>query len=472
MRAILFGLGNFFKNRQHEIRKNRSFEIVAFSDNNSQLWNQDIDGIPVIPPDRILELQFDAVIITSTYVVIIRQQLLNLGIKRSQIIFWEDYRSELVSGILQIHYANYQVDKNGKKALIISTRLNYGGGSLAAIYAGQALQQKGYNVVLAVPDGDEKFIQEWVNNGITIAVCPALPYIKDRELEWIWQFDIVLVNVLRMMPCVSIIARYKPVVWWIHESVGNYSLLSDEYSDLSVRDKLSQVQICTVSTIPQRLFNSYLENRIDAILHYGIPDKRKVQIHTKNSDKIVFAIIGGVCSIKGHDIFIEAVKKISPIKKDNVEFWIVGKNDIDKFSQKIVEQASAEPAIRLLGEKTREEIELLYLDIDVVVSVSRIDSLPIVMTEGMMYGKICIASDTTGTMDYIEDGINGFIVEHENSDDLSRKMEWIIDNPEQLDKVRKRARETYENYFTMEQFGIQLEKMFGEAERKQRNKIV
>ena len=48
-------------------------------------------------------------------------------------------------------------------------------------------------------------------------------------------------------------------------------------------------------------------------------------------------------------------------------------------------------------------------------------------------------------------------------------MEWVIDHSDQLDEIRKNARKTYEKYFTMDKFGIQLEKMFNIAKRKQKS---
>ena len=469
MKIIFFGLGNFLKKRKKHIKQINNLTIVAFSDNKAELWGQYISNIKVIPPKEILALQFDAIVITSIYANIIEKQLLDLGIKKEKIVFWEDYWSALVTGIRQIYYPKERWNNGSKKLLIISEELNYNGGTIAAIYAGKALQQKNYNVTLAASSGNISLIQECTNSGITISICPSIPYIGDKEIEWIKEFDIVLVNVLNMMPCASIISNFKPVVWWIHESVGVDQLMVHKYNDFLSVDKLSKIQICAVSRIPQKLFNSNMENRVDAILCYGIPDRRKEQKFHKNANKIIFAIIGGVCAAKGHDIFIKAVKKLKPEKKRNAEFWIIGKENIDRYSQNILEQVSLEPTIKILGEKSREEIEILYSDIDVVVSASRADSLPIVMTEGMMYGKVCVASDVTGTLDYIEDGKNGFIVPHENSDALCERMEWIIDNQDQMADIRKNARKTYEDYFTMEKFEVQLEKMIEEAKRKQKS---
>lgn len=467
MNAIFFGLGNFLKKIEEDIKKIKNLTIIAFSDNKSEFWGNYINNIKIVSPKEILNLQFDVIVITSIYFRIIREQLTDLGIDKEKIVFWGDYWSSLVSGIRHIYYPKEEQNKEYKNALIISQKLNYDGGTMAAIYAGEALQQKNYNVTLAAPDGNIRLIQECTNRGITISICPSIPYIRDKEIEWMKPFDIVLVNILNMMPCASIISNYKPVVWWIHESAGVDRLMVNKYNEFLSEDKLSKIQICTVSKIPQKLFNANMQNRVDAILRYGIPDRRKEQKRCKTTNKIIFAIIGTVCAVKGQDIFIKAINKIEPEKKSQAEFWIIGRENFDEFSQNILEGISSEPSIKVLGEKSREEIEELYSDIDVIVSASRADSLPIVMTEGMMYEKVCIASDVTGTADYIEDGKNGFIVPCGNIDALCERMEWIIDNQDQLSDIRKNARKTYEDYFTMEQFEIQLEKMFEEAKRKQ-----
>lgn len=315
MKIIFFGLGKFYKKRENEIKKINNITIIAFSDNKPELWGHYINNIKVVSPDEILNLQFDAIVITSIYANKIEKQLLDLGIKKEKIISWGDYWSSLVTGIRQIYYPKEGWNEENKNVLIISEKLNYNGGTIAAIYAGKALQQKKYNVTLAASDGNMKLIQECTNDGIKISICPSIPYIRDKEVEWIKQFDIVLVNVLNMMPCASIISNYKPVVWWIHESVGVDQLMIDKYNDFLSVDKLSKIQICAVSKIPQKLFNSNMKNRVDDILYYGIPDRKKKEKCCRNTNKIIFAIIGAVSAIKGHDIFVNAIKKLKPEKK-------------------------------------------------------------------------------------------------------------------------------------------------------------
>lgn len=253
MKAVLFGVGNYYRNRKEKICNIRDLKVVAFSDNREQLWGSYIDGIKIVSPIELLELEFDKVIITNLYTIQIVHQLLELGIEKTRIIFWGDYWAELVTGISQTYYADNNCCHEKKRILIISIELNYDGGSIAAVYAGMALQERGYDVVLAVPEGNMKLIREVVDSGITVKVCPALPHIKYKEIEWIAQFDAVIVNVISMVPCVVALSGFKPIVWWIHESVGQHAYLKDEYREGKIRNKLLHVQICTVSGVSKKI---------------------------------------------------------------------------------------------------------------------------------------------------------------------------------------------------------------------------
>ena len=120
----------------------------------------------------------------------------------------------------------------------------------------------------------------------------------------------------------------------------------------------------------------------------------------------------------------------------------------------------------MLGLLTREEIYGIFPHIDVVVCASREDSLPIVMTEGMMFGKVCITTDATGTADFIRDGENGFVVPAGDDQALKEKMEWILYHRDRLADIGRNARKTYEQYFSMDVFGANLEKALLETKSK------
>lgn len=84
MKAIVFGASKNSKRIYQLIGE--KYEIVAYTDNDKNKWGKIINNCPVIPPEEIIKIDYDEIIIVSvTAMYIIRQQLLDLGIERARI---------------------------------------------------------------------------------------------------------------------------------------------------------------------------------------------------------------------------------------------------------------------------------------------------------------------------------------------------------------------------------------------------
>lgn len=463
MKIIIFGTGIYYKKRDEEIRELDNVEVVAFLDNNANKWGKNEDGIPIVSPTCIYKYNYDVIILMSVYVKEMKAQLLALSVDSSKIKYWEEFRIELLHEKIKVLNSELHIEKRKKNVLILSQKLNYDGSSLTAVYSAKVLKDKGYSVVLAIPEGNADLINEIMSEGITVAICPSIPYLQENDLRWTQQFDVVMVNVFPMIRCTYDVSRIRPTLWWIHEARAIYDYVSIYFYEYTDIEKLKNVNVYTVSKIADRNFKMCLPQKQTKILNYGIPDMNSSgEIEFLKDSKTIFAIIGWVYEGKAQDIFIKAIEKMN--YGDMAEFWIIGNIGNDEYCNSIKKAAEQNPVIKIMGMLKREEIYNVFPKIDVVVCPSREDCLPIVMTEAMMFGKICIASEGTGTADFITEGENGFVVPVEDVQALSKKMEWVIENKTQLGHIGKNARKTYEQYFSMEVFGDNLEKALLETE--------
>ena len=463
MEVVVFGIGKFFREKEVFIKENTT--IIAFIDNNKMFYGKSLNAIPVFLPNHINKLFYDKILLMSAKANEMKQQLIELGVESEKIWYWEQFFSNIVHGTFRFYLGNKNGIARHKKVLIISTVLNYNGGTLAAFYAAMALQNKGYQVVLSAPDGNKKLIQEITEKGINIVLCLALPYLYQEELFWIQQFDFVLVNVFQMIKCAYEISKLRPSVWWIHEPKELYEDITLRFSEYTKNKKLSGINIYAVSNIAQRNFNMHFPGRIDKVLTYGIPDEKR-DANKSKKEKIIFALIGAIIPIKAQDIFLKAIALLNEKDKLKAEFWLIGSVGQSEYVHQIRNMVSKERTVQLKGVLTRSEMNQVYTDIDVVVCPSIEETASIVVTEGLMYGKVCITSNTVGMADYIEDGINGFICKCGNVEDLAEKLQWVIGHIETLEKVCLNARKTYEKYFTLEKFGNRLESLLIEAEKQ------
>lgn len=456
-KILVFGTGQFYQHRK--LRLLEKAEIVGFLDNDKQRQGTVIDEKLVYAPDKAMQLSWDYIVLMSAKTDEMYSQLRGLGIPKEKILRFR----ELFHGELQIHTLR-QKDfrkKNRQKALIVTDVLNYNGGSLAALYAAEALGIRGYQAVLTAADADVSFLEEAVGQGHTVYICPALPYLGVEELTWMSQFDIFIVNTFQMLRTAVELAAIGPVLWWIHEPSDMYIPVLKDYANQNDIKKLQEpsvsINIAAVAPKPKINFNRYFPDRIKQILPYGIPDhKQEKAADCEQPGKIVFAVIGTVIPKKAQDIFIKAVLSLEESYRDKASFWLVGWIGEDVYSKLIKEMAENHDEIKICGNYDRKQMEEAYGRIQVVVCPSLEDSLPIVMTEGMMYGKVCIASDQTGTMEYIQDEWNGLICKAGSVESLAEKLRWVIDHRDHLTEMGKRARKIYEETFTMDHFSKRL----------------
>lgn len=65
--------------------------VIAFSDNDRTKWGKAWGGVPIVPPEKITELEYDYIIIAyASYANEIRSQLLGMGVSEEKIILFQE----------------------------------------------------------------------------------------------------------------------------------------------------------------------------------------------------------------------------------------------------------------------------------------------------------------------------------------------------------------------------------------------
>lgn len=458
MNLIVFGTGIVFERRKKELFDNKELNILAFADNDTKKWGKKLYNIPIIAPKDICNFDYDKILITSNiYFKEITEQLLELGMEESQIIFWEELN--LIVGNDEIEHYYVDTRKNGKKKfLIITTPMDYTGAPLAAIYLAKAAKKLGYYTELFCPEIDSKLLEECNKQGISISLSKKLPFIANAEKEYIKQFDFVVINVFLMMVSALAIPKDIPMFWWLHEN----AVYSNEYETTLVKynkyikDKKIDVNICAVSKKAEKNFHMYFPAVKSRELVLGISDSYEMKNVEKMHEKVIFAIVGFVAKRKGHHILMEAVEMLKE-KYQNFEVWIIGGMEDSKYGKEIRKSIEKNSSfVKYKGLLTRKQMNEIYPDIDVVVCASLEETLSMAVIEGMLNQKVCITTDATGVADYIESGKNGLICKSDDAKSLSECMDYVITHPEECEKMARNARKRYEEFFTIEAFAERL----------------
>lgn len=442
MRVVLFGTGKYYSRYKNFVKD----DIVALLDNNKKLQGTVIDKVSVHPPEDIVKLEYDLIIISSmVYIEEIRCQLRKIGVPDAKVCSILQYLGKVCSNFYN-KYNAINVSNNGKKVVVVSGVVENNGGALAIVNAAYAIAHIGCRVTFCAPLVDREIIDEMTAAGINVIVSPGLFYPSGELLKQVDEAELAFVNSYQMLRCATILSEKMRTILWLHDNENAYRQLYKEYATITEKE-LDRLDIYGVSKTAVINFNKFYPNQKLNILNYWIPDscseKTFLLRDLVERKKIIFAIVGSIQERKAQDLFIQSADYYNKNCCIPAEFKIIGSPIEKSFYLKIKGKAENVENITFSGGFDNRKIAEIYKNIDVVVCCSRAECLPTVVNEGLMFGKIVLVTDTAGDNDHIIEGVNGFSCVGNDPEVLAKKMIYIAEHFSEMKSVRMKARQTY-----------------------------
>jgi len=140
---------------------------------------------------------------------------------------------------------------------------------------------------------------------------------------------------------------------------------------------------------------------------------------SNDSSKVRLLYAGRFSQDKGTDILVEVFNRLK--NNYNLELYLVGMNYDYKISD------SNSDSIKIISPVVN--IEKIFSDADIFILPSRVDPFPYFMLEAGLFKKPFIGSKTGGIAEFIDDGVNGFLFEPGNPNDLAEKIRFVLNHP-------------------------------------------
>lgn len=182
-------------------------------------------------------------------------------------------------------------------------------------------------------------------------------------------------------------------------------------------------------------------------LEFFVPDVSSVTDsvlapnHTSVQNKIEFSYIGRLVISKGIRLFIEAAKQIAS-ERDDCVFNIAGsyiEHDKDFIQKNELEEACKNTAIKYYGQVSDVRSFLKNHTDCLVFPSSYREGVPRCLLEAAAMAKPLIATDSVGTREPCKNGLNGYLVQKNNLEDLVAKMQKFITLSNEERKAMGRA---------------------------------
>ena len=145
---------------------------------------------------------------------------------------------------------------------------------------------------------------------------------------------------------------------------------------------------------------------------------------------------------KGLDVMLKAANRLSDIQ--NFHLLIVGKGTENEPYKSLLENNSMINRIHIAGYRNDAPELIAASDILIQPSIGG-EGLPRVILESLAYGTPVIASSIEGSMEIIDEGVNGLIVKTKDDRELADAIRKLYNSPELLSTLKSNSKKTLES---------------------------
>ena len=177
-------------------------------------------------------------------------------------------------------------------------------------------------------------------------------------------------------------------------------------------------------------------------------------LHKKNlRNKKYILFVGRLVREKGVHYLVEAFKGI----KTDFKLVIVGGDPYDKEYELFLKK-SANKNTKFLGYIYGKDYENLCKGAYLYVTPSELEGTSPALLTAMALGKCVLVSDISENLETIGDA--GFSFRHGDSEDLKEKLQFLLSNPDAVEKMQKKAMDRVRTKYDWDNITNQIEKIY------------
>jgi L-malate glycosyltransferase len=371
---------------------------------------------------------------------------------------------------------SYPVNDNRIPVLHIIKSLGRGG---AEILLPETLRQHDkvkfhFHYIYFLP-WKNQVVEEIQQAGGTVVCMPAKNnlriILKAREIAtYIREHKIQLVHC--HLPWAGIVGRLAgrltgvPVVYTEHNKWERYHRITYHLNKLSFSNQ--KVVIAVSGEVARSIKTHYHKAKPDvqvvlngADTHkYSIDQPVQRDIRKELSIPATDIVIGIACVFRAQKrltIWLEIAHSLRK-KNPNISFIVVGDGVLKEEIAAKAKELDTAKYVHFVGLQT--DTRPFFKAMDIFMMSSEFEGLPIALLEAMSMNCVPACTAAGGIPEAIEDGVNGLLVPVEQPLQLVDKIEGMLQQPGKLQQMKKAARETVINSFSMQKMVGHLEVIY------------
>lgn len=190
--------------------------------------------------------------------------------------------------------------------------------------------------------------------------------------------------------------------------------------------------------------------------------KVREEFRVKDND-IVIGMLARFSPGKGHEEFLAAAEKLN-LKYNNLKYLIVGEASRGEnyYADSIKQLAEEYSLSNVIFTGYRSDTPQVLAAMDIFIFPSHSEAFGIALAEAMAMEKPSVCSNSDGVLDIAIDNETAYMFENKNAEDLTKKIEMLINSPGVRIQFGKAARKRVVENFDFDILTDKVIKMYYE----------
>jgi glycosyltransferase involved in cell wall biosynthesis len=216
--------------------------------------------------------------------------------------------------------------------------------------------------------------------------------------------------------------------------------------------------------VKQRLLKAGVREERIRIVRNGI-DLRPFEgaaatLRREFGDAAIVGLVGRLAWEKGVDVFLRASAKVL-VEFPEARFVVAGEGPDREKLEGLIAELGISAQATMLGR--REDMAGVYASLDVMVSASRQEGLPMAILEGMASGLGVVVTAVGEVPKLVVDGQTGVLVAAEDVNALAAGIARLLRDPERRTRLGAAAREMVRAEYSAERMAAENLRVYDEA---------
>jgi glycosyltransferase involved in cell wall biosynthesis len=183
-----------------------------------------------------------------------------------------------------------------------------------------------------------------------------------------------------------------------------------------------------------------IDKGVDTVRFRPAADRAAIKSRLRVAGPLVLAV-GGLQRRKGFEMIVDA---FAALRRSDATLLICGTGSERDALERRAVACGVAPRVRFEGFVSRDRVGDYFAAADVFVHAAELEAAGNVVLEALAAGAVAIVTDSGGPGEYVQDGVNGFVIPVGDAGALRSRLEALLADPALRDTLAAAARERVE----------------------------